>query len=446
VIENILEFLDEKYLNPAKLHELTAKMNTVDIADAFELLSKEKTIQVFRLLPKSIAAEVFSYIIPEKQQIIVEALSDAEIGKIINELFVDDAVDLIEEMPANVVKRLLQNVDENKRQLINHILQYPEDSAGSIMTTEYVDLNEDATVSEAFDCIRSTGVNKETIYTCYVIRRDRLLVGVVSAKTLMLSKPQDKISDIMDTNLIFAYTTEDQEEIADLFKRYGLLSLPVVDKERRLVGIVTVDDIVQVIEEEATEDFEKMGALSPSEEPYMKTGVFKQSRNRIFWLMFLMLSATITGNIISSFQDLFTVLPVLIAFIPMLMDTGGNAGSQSSTLIIRGIALDEIEFKDILTVLWREIRVGVLCGLALGIVNFIRIYIMNNRDYLLGLTVSISLITTVVISKSVGCLLPLAAKKMRFDPAIMAAPIITTIVDGASLVVYFSVAKMILNI
>ena len=446
MIEKFLELMDEKFVNPTKLHELTEKMNTVDIADAFENLSKEKTIQVFRLLSKSIAADVFSYLIPEMQQIIVEALTDAEIGKIINELFVDDAVDFIEEMPANVVKRVLQNVDEKKRQLINQLLQYPEDSAGSIMTTEYVDLKEDATVREAFDYIRSTGVNKETIYTCYVIRRDRLLVGVVSAKTLMLSKPQDRIGDIMDSNPIFAHTTEDQEAIAELFKKYSLLSLPVVDKEQRLVGIVTVDDIVQIIEDEATEDFEKMAALTPSEEPYMQTGILKQSRNRIFWLMFLMLSATITGSIISSFQDSFIVFPMLIAFIPMLMDTGGNAGAQASTLIIRGIALDEIHFKDVLKVLWREIRVGVLCGLALGTVNFVRIYLMNNRDYLLSLTVSLSLICTVVISKSVGCILPLAAKKMSFDPAIMSAPIVTTIVDGASLLIYFSIARMILSI
>jgi len=446
VIEKILELTNENLINPTKLHELTIKMNTVDIADAFEYLNKEKTVQVFRLLPKSIAADVFSYITSEKQQIIVEALADAEIGKIIDDLFVDDAVDFVEEMPANVVKRVLQNLNEDKRRLINQVLQYPEDSAGSIMTTEYVDLREDATVREAFDNIRSTGVNKETIYTCYVIRRDRILVGVVSAKTLMLSNPQDRIGDIMDTNPIFAHTTEDQEAIADLFKRYGLLALPVVDKEQRLVGIVTVDDIVHIIEEENTEDFEKMGALSPSEEPYMKTGVFRQSRNRIFWLMILMLSATITGKIISGFEDSLAVLPVLIAFIPMLMDTGGNAGAQASTLIIRGIALDEIHFNDILKVLWREIRVGALCGLVLATINFVRVYFMNNRDYLLGITVSISLIATVIISKSVGCILPLAAKKMKLDPALMASPIITTIVDGASLIIYFSMAKAIFSL
>jgi magnesium transporter len=438
--------MNENYVNPTKLQELTAKTNTTDIAEAFELLNKEKTVQMFRLLPKNIAADVFSYLDPDKQQIIVEALTDDEVGKIVDELFVDDAVDFIEEMPANVVNRVLRSVHEDKRKLINHILQYPEDSAGSIMTTEYVDLKEEATVKEAFDVIRSTGVDKETIYTCFVIRRDRLLVGVVSAKTLMLSNPEDRIGDIMDTNVIFAHTTEDQEEVADLFKKYGLLSLPVVDKEQRLVGIVTVDDIVHIIEQEATEDFEKMAALYPSEEPYMKTGVLKQSRNRIFWLMFLMLSATITGSIITAFEDSLAVLPVLVAFIPMLMDTGGNAGQQASALIIRGIALDEIYFKDILKVLWREVRVGVLCGLALGAVNFVRVYLMNEGDYLLGMTVSISLIATVIISKSVGCTLPLAAKKIGFDPAIMAAPIITTIVDGTSLIIYFSIARMILRI
>ena len=444
--ENILELMNENPIKPTKLHNLITEMNIVDIADLFEHLDKEKTIQIFRLLPKSISADVFSYIDTDKQQIIVEALTDAEIGKIINELFIDDAVDFIEEMPADVVKRILQNINKDKRKLINHLLQYPEDSAGSIMTTEYVELKEDAKVREAFNEIRKTGVNKETIYTCYVIRRNRLLVGVVSVKTLLLAKPQDKICDIMDTNFIFAQTTDDQEKIADLFRKYGLLSMPVVDKERHLVGIVTVDDIVQIIEEENTEDFEKMAAIRPSDEPYMKTGVLKHSRNRILWLLFLMLSATITGHIISGFEQSLAVLPVLVAFIPMLMDTGGNAGSQSATLIIRGIALGEIEFKHILNVLWREMRVGILCGFGLGSVNFIRVYLMNGKDYLLCITVTASLIATVVISKSVACILPLLAKKIKLDPAIMAAPLITTIVDAASLIVYFSIAKMILKI
>ena len=446
LIDNIVDFMEESPINLTALHSLIEKTNTVDIADAFDLLSKEKTIQLFRFLPKSVAADVFSYIDPDKQQVIVEALTDAEVGKIIDELFVDDAVDFIEEMPANVVKRVMQNVNEDKRRLINQFLQYPDDSAGSIMTTEYVDLREDSTVREAFDTIRATGINKETIYTCYVIRRDRILLGEVSAKTLLLARLQDRIGDIMDTNLIFAYTTDDQEEVANLFRRYSLLSLPVVDKEQRLVGIVTVDDIVQIIEEENTEDFERMAALNPSEEPYMKTGIFMQSRNRIFWLLFLMLSATITGSIISGFEDSLAVLPALVAFIPMLMDTGGNAGSQSATLIIRGIALDEIEFRDILKVLWIELRVGVICGLALGAVNFIRVYLMNGHDYLLCLTITVSLIATMILAKSVGCVLPLVAKRIKMDPAIMAAPLITTIVDGVSLIIYFSIARMILKI
>jgi magnesium transporter len=309
-----------------------------------------------------------------------------------------------------------------------------------------VDLSEDATVREAFEQIRKTGVNKETIYTCYVIQHDRLLVGMVSAKTLMLARQQERIGDIMDTNLIFANTTDDQEKIAALFAKYGLLSMPVVDKEQRLVGIVTVDDIVQVIEEEATEDIEKMAALNPSEEPYLKSSIFRHARNRIFWLMVLMLSATITASIISDFEESLAVLPVLVAFIPMLMDTGGNAGAQASALVIRGIALGEIQIRNILKVLWCEIRVGCLCGLALGAVNFVRIYIMNGRDYKLSITVTLALIATVVIAKSVGCLLPIFAKKIRIDPAVLSAPIITTIADACSLIIYFSLARAILRI
>ena len=443
---NVLDIINDTHLNLAKLHELFAQMNTVDIAEVFESLSKEKVIQIFRILPKSIAADVFSYIDSDNQQIIVETLTDTEVRKIIDELFIDDTVDLIEEMPANVVRRILQNVDETKRQLINQLLQYPDDSAGGIMTTEYVDLREDATVREAFDYIRKTGVDKETIYTCYVIRRDRILVGVITAKTLMLSSPLQRIGDIMDKNIVFAHTTDDQEMIAGLFKKYELLSLPVVDKEHRLVGIVTVDDAVEIIEEEATEDFEIMAALNPSEEPYLKTSILCHARNRIVWLMVLMLSATITGLIMKHFEDALAVLPVLMFFVPMIMDTGGNAGAQTSTLIIRGMAVGEIQVKDALKILWKEIRVAVLCGLGLGLVNFIRVYIMNGRDALLSLTVTISLIVTVMLSKTVGCLLPIIAKKIKIDPAIMAAPIITSIVDAAALFAYFAIAKAILRI
>jgi magnesium transporter len=446
VQENILELIDQDPLPIARLHTLFADMNTVDIAELFANISRPKAIQIFRILQKNLAADVFAYIAPEKQQIIVESLTDTEIGDIINKLFIDDAVDIIEEMPADVVTRVLQTVSYEKRKLINQILQYPEDSAGSIMTTEYVELHEDALVSEAFNYIRATGINKETIYTSYVIRPDRYLVGVVTAKDLMLSKPENRISEIMEDNPVFAYTTDDQEAAADLFRKYGLLAMPVVDREQRLVGIITVDDVVEVIDEENTEDFEKMAALNPSDDPYLSTSILRQTRNRILWLLVLMLSATITGGIISSFEDALAILPILVAFIPMLMDTGGNAGSQTATLVIRGMALGEIQMKDIFRVLSREIIIGILCGLVLGLVNFVRVYLMNGRSAILSLTVTISLMITVVIAKTIGCILPMIAKRFKIDPAIMASPLITTIVDAASLTIYFSIAKFTFHI
>ncbi|MCL2086937.1 MAG: magnesium transporter [Oscillospiraceae bacterium] len=437
--DKILNLLNESPVNPVEVHGELKKMNTVDLADVFERLSGENVVRIFRLLPKSIAADVFSYMEPETQKLIVEGLTDVELGKVITELFVDDAVDFIEEMPANVVKRVLKNVGEDMRQTINQFLQYPDDSAGSIMTTEYVGLREYNTVSEAFDTIRTTGVDKETIYTCLVMRSDRFLVGTVSARKLMLAEPDDKIIDIMNTNFLFANTTDDQEKIADMFRRYDLMLLPVVDKEQRLVGIVTIDDVVDVIEKEATEDIEKMAALNPSEEPYLKTKVTILTKNRILWLLVLMFSAMLTGSIISNVEDYFTTLPMLAAFIPMLMNTGGSAGSQASTLIIRGMALGEIKinFKMLMFIIWREIRIGFLCGAILGIVNFLRLLLMGEGDYLLALTVTLSLFVTVIIAKSVGCTLPILAKKLKIDPAIMATPLITTIVDAISLVVYF---------
>jgi magnesium transporter len=377
-------------------------MNTVDIAEIFENISKEKVVQIFRFLPKNMAADV--------------------------------------------VNRVLQKVNPEKRKLINQVLQYPDDSAGSIMTTEYVEFSENDTVSDAFDHIRKTGINKETIYTSYVIKKGRLLVGVVSAKDLMLADPSQKIGDIMDTNFVCANTTDDQEAIAALFKKYGLLALPIVDKDKHLVGIITVDDVVDVIEEEATEDFEKMAALNPSDEPYLKTSILKLTRNRILWLMVLMLSATITGSIIAGFEDALAILPALVVFIPMLMDTGGNAGSQTSTLIIRGMALGEIQIGDLLRVVGRELCIALLCGLGLGLVNYARIYIMYGRSSELSLTVTLSLLITIMIAKAIGCVLPMVAKLFKVDPAIMAAPLITTIVDGASLVVYFSIAKGIFHL
>jgi magnesium transporter len=345
-----------------------------------------------------------------------------------------------------VVNRLLLGTNPEKRKTINQLLQYPEDSAGSIMTTEYAELREESTVKEAFEHIRKTGINKETIYTSYVIKPGRLLVGIVTAKKLMLSDPDDTIDRIMNTHFIFAYTTDDREQVAALFKRYGLLSMPIVDRDQRLVGIVTVDDVVQVIEEENTEDFEKMGALNPSEEPYLKTGIFKLAGNRIVWLLFLMLSATITGIVITGFTEILAALPVLVAFIPMLMDTAGNAGTQTSTLIIRGMALEEIRFRDLAIVLWKEFRVALLCGLALGLINFIRIYLMNGKNAFLSLTVTLSLLCTIMMAKALGCILPMAAKKLKLDPAIMAAPLLTTIIDGTALIVYFTTARLLLGL
>jgi magnesium transporter len=333
-----------------------------------------------------------------------------------------------------------------KRKVINQISQYPDDSAGSIMTVEYVGLSEDAKVREAFDTIRITGLKKETIYTCYVIRKDQQLVGVVSAKDLMLARPYERIGDIMDTNLIFAYTTDDQEIIAEQFQKYSLLAMPVVDKENRLVGIITVDDIVNVIVEENTEDIEKMGGLAPSDEPYLKTGVFRLARNRIIWLLVLMLSATITGFIISNYEERMIVLPVLMVFIPLLMDTGGNAGSQSSTLIIRGMAVGEINPRDILRIIWKEVRIAFVCGIGLGFVNFIWVYVVYGRNLLLSAAVTLTLFSTLLIAKTLGCILPIAAKQIKIDPAVMATPLITTICDAFSLIIYFAIARMILGL
>jgi magnesium transporter len=444
--ENILSLIEEDHIQVAKLYSQFANMNAVDIADLFENTGREKTIQIFRILPKSIAADVFSYMEPGEQQVIVEALTENEVSDIINKLFIDDAVDVLEEMPADVVNRILQKVNQEKRKLINQILQYPEDSAGSIMTTEYVELRENETVAEAFEHIRKIGINKETIYTSYVIGKNRLLVGIVSAKDLMLADPAQTIGDIMETDVVYAQTADDQEAAAGLFKKYGLLSLPVVDKDKHMVGIITVDDVVEVIEEEATEDFEKMAALTPSDEPYLKTPILKLARNRILWLMVLMLSATLTGSIIAGYEDALAVLPALVVFIPMLMDTGGNAGSQTSTLIIRGMALGEIQLGDVLRILGREFCIALLCGLGLGLVNYVRIYFMYGRSSNLCITVTLSLIITVMIAKTIGCILPMVAKKFKVDPAIMAAPLITTLVDGTSLAVYFSIAKGIFRL
>ncbi len=442
--EKISEFLTGRKF--AEIRKLLSDANPVDIAQMFEELDEEDVIRVFRLLPKEVAAETFSYMSSEAQKNIVESMTDRELSGIIDELFLDDTVDLIEEMPASVVKKVLANTFGEKRSLINRFLQYKEDSAGSIMTIEFVDLKKEMTVEKAFEHIRKTGVDKETIYTCYVIDANRVLEGVITVKDLLLAAPSDIVGDIMDTNIIYATTDEDKEDVAHIFHKYDFMSLPVVDKEKRLVGIVTFDDAMDVMEEENTEDFEKMAAIMPSERPYLKTSIFEHAKHRIVWLMVLMISATFTGAIISSFEDAFKVIPVLVAFIPMLMDTGGNSGSQTSTLIIRGMALGEIEGRDVLRVWWHEIAVSLILGAALAAVSILKTYFLNGRDMWLSITVSLSLYATVIIAQSIGCLLPIAVKKVGLDPAVAASPIITTIVDACALSIYFAVAKAFMGL
>ncbi|MDR0839020.1 MAG: magnesium transporter [Oscillospiraceae bacterium] len=429
----------------AAIRQALREMNPVDIAEEFEELEDADAVRVFRMLPKDTAADVFAYLSSDTQQGIVSKIKDAEITNVIGDMFLDDAVDFIEEMPAGLVSRVLANISAEQRNLINRFLKYPENSAGSVMTIEYISLKEHITVSAAFEKIRREGIDSETIYTCYVTDAERRLLGDVSAKTLLLASPDAKVGEIMDTAVISAKTMDDREEIANEFRKYGLLAMPVVDNERRIVGIVTVDDVMTIQEEEATEDFELMAAMSPSEDPYLKTSVWVLTKNRVLWLMLLMLSATVTGSIISGFEDALAALPLLVAFIPMLMDTGGNAGSQSSTLIIRGMALDEVELGDVFKVMWIELRVSMLCGAALAAVNFLRILVMN-RDAVLGLTVSLALFATVVLAKLVGCMLPMGAKKLHWDPAVMASPVITTIVDAGALLLYFAIARALMGV
>ena len=429
-----------------KLKDILTEMNEVDIATFIEELDSEKTVVVFRMLPKELASDVFACLEVDKQEHIINSITDYELGTIVDDLFVDDAVDMLEELPANVVKRVLKNARPDTRKLINQFLNYPENSAGSIMTAEYVGLKQSMTVEQAFAYIRKNGVDKETIYTCYVMDAKRRLEGVVTVKDLLMNPYEEIIGNIMDTHVIKAFTTEDQEKEADSFQKYALLSLPVVDHEERLVGIVTVDDVVDVMEQEATEDFEKMAAMLPSEKPYLKTGVFQLAKNRIAWLLILMISSMITGGILAKYEAAFAVIPLLVTFIPMLTDTGGNAGSQSSTMIIRGMAVGEIEPGDLFKVLWKELRVGIIVGAILGFVNYVRLVILYPGKEMLCLTVVLSLMVTVVIAKTIGCVLPIAAKVFHMDPAIMAAPLITTIVDAVSLIIYFQLACSLLGL
>ena len=442
-MERLVQLAEEKQYR--QLKEALLEFPAVDVAAFMEELDSERTVIVFRMLPKDLAMDVFAELPVENQQHIINSITDQELSEIMEELYVDDAVDMVEELPAAVVRRVLKSTTPDTRKLINQFLNYPENSAGSIMTAEYVGLKKTMTVEECFAYIRKHAVDSETIYTCYVMDEGRHLDGVVTVKDLLMNPYETKVGDIMDTHVIKAYTTEDQEQVVDTMNKYDLLSLPVVDSEDRLVGIVTVDDVMDVMEEEATEDFEKMAAMLPSEKPYLKTGVFQLAKNRIPWLLILMLSSTITGGILLKYENAFAAVPLLVSFVPMLMDTGGNCGSQSSTMIIRGMAVGEIAVTDILRVVWKEVRVGVLVGVVLSLVNFIRLMLQYPRNTMICLTVVLSLFCTVVAAKTIGCVLPIAAKTLKMDPAIMASPLITTIVDAVSLMVYFDLACRLLD-
>ena len=450
-LEQLMELVQTKQFR--KLRSILMEMNEVDVAEFLDELGPEETILVFRLLPKEQAAEVFAELEDsDDQERLINALNDKELREVLDELYLDDTVDVIEDMPANVVSRILRNSDPASRSQINQLLNYPKDSAGSIMTTEYVFLHPDATVEESFARIRKEGMDKETIYTCYVTQ-NRVLLGVVTVRRLLLSAYETKIRDIMETNVLSVNTHDDKEDVAQMLNKYDLSAIPVVDGDNRLVGIVTFDDAMDVIEEETTEDFEKMAAILPSDKPYLKTGVFETWRSRIPWLMLLMLSATFTGIIITKFESALAACVVLTSFIPMLSGTGGNSGSQSSVAVIRALSLDEIDFSDLIAVVWKESRVAILCGVCLACANFVKMmivdrWLMNNPAVtpVVALVVCLTLVFTVLCAKVVGCTLPMAAEKIGIDPAVMASPFITTIVDALSLLIYFFFATQLLGV
>ncbi|MBR0167251.1 MAG: magnesium transporter [Synergistaceae bacterium] len=443
-LEKIQSLIDSK--NIRELRTITEDMNDADIADTLEQLEPESRVILFRALSRDMAAEVFAHLIPDTKEALVSQLTAPELGRIVDELFLDDAADLAEELPADVVNRILANASPETRRGINQLLQYQEDSAGSIMTTEYISLRPDMNVEESFRHIREVGTDKETLYTCYVTDPKGVLIGVVTVRTMLLSQYADKIQDIMtDTNLITVNTNDDREKVTEIFQKYDFMAVPVVDSQNHLVGIVTVDDAMEVLEEESTEDFHKMAAMLPMDEPYLSMSIGELAKKRVIWLMVLMISATLSGSILNHYQSVFAALPALIASIPMLMDTGGNAGSQSSTLVIRGIAVGELKLRDAFTVLFKEIRVSLIVGGGLAFVNFFYKYAMSG-DWLLSLTVGISLFATVIFAQTVGGMLPLLAKSLGFDPALMAAPIVTTIVDAGSLTMYFAVASKVMTI
>ncbi len=441
---------DKKYKT---LRDILTTMNAYDIACLFGDIHDSKVQVLFRMLPKELAADVFVEMDEDTQEFLIKGFSDSELKAVVDELAADDAVDIIEEMPANVVKRILRQADAETRKQINELLKYPDDSAGSIMTTEFVNLRPSMTVDQAILRLRRTGIDKETIYTCYVTRDDSTLAGVITIKDILLADEDDIIENLMEENVISVGTLDDQEQVAQIIRNYDFLAVPVVDTENRLVGIVTFDDAVDVMEEETTEDIQKMAAITSSDKPYTKIGVVETWWHRIPWLLLLMISATFTGIIISSFEHKLEGLIILTAYIPMLMGTGGNAGSQSSVTVIRALSLEEIEFKDILWVIFKECRVSIICGITLAVVNFVKMILVDNMLFqnpavtpMVSLVVSLTTLVVVVVAKIVGCSLPMIAKKVGMDPAVMASPFITTIVDAVSLLVYFAIATQILNI
>lgn len=445
-LEEIQE-LAESLLSERKysmLRQMLGNLNAADIALLFDEIDKKEIPLLYRLLPKEEAAETFTYMSRDMQKTLINTLTDRELRAVMDDIFLDDTVDMIEEMPANVVARILRNTDEETRKMINQVLNYPKDSAGSLMTIEYVNIKKDMTVGEAISRIRQTAVDKETIYTCYVTEH-RKLIGMVSVKDLLMAEDSMQIEEIMETNVIYTDTHEDKEEVAKIFNKYDFLAIPVVDREERLVGIVTFDDAMDVMQEENTEDITKMAAMTPTEDSYFNTSVFSHAKSRIGWLLVLMLSATVSGFIINHYQESFKLYPLLVSFIPMLSGTGGNCGSQSSTLMIRGLSLDEIKFKDIFRVIFKEFRIAIIVSIVLAVVNGIRIYIQYG-DMQMSLIIALSLVAVVVLSKFIGCTLPLVAEHIHLDPALMAAPLISTIVDICSTLLYFKIATVVLHI
>ncbi|NLM74429.1 MAG: magnesium transporter [Clostridiaceae bacterium] len=441
--QNVLDLLEGKKYKDLK--NFFSTMNPVDIAELLEDFSEKNFLLLFRILPKDLAADTFVEMNNEQKEMLIRSFSDRELREVVNELYIDDMVDIVEEMPANVVNRILMNTDAKTRMLVNELLKYPEDSAGSIMTTEFISLNAEMTIADAIKRIREKGFDSETIDTCYVTDNVRHLIGFVTIRTIILSDENLKIQDVMERGIISVGTLEDQETVANLFEKYDLTVLPVVDNDTRLVGIVTVDDAIDVLRKEATEDIEKMAAITPTDKPYLKKTTFEIWKSRIPWLLALMISATFTGMIITSFEDTLKTYVLLTAYIPMLMGTGGNSGSQSSVTIIRSLSLSEIEFGDIFRVLWKEFRIAIMCGLTLAVVNFAKLIAFDHTGVYIALTVSLTLVVTISVAKLVGCSLPMLAEKVGFDPAVMASPFITTIVDTISLIIYFNIAGLVLG-